>query len=122
VVARSAKAPRTRPLMKLYLDTSALVKLVSTADADGIDPPGVTTGPAAAIAYAPRLRTRLDIVALTIRLLDVAAVLPPAEHRTLDAIDLAAAQTAPDLRALVTYDDRMADAAAQAGVVVAQPA
>jgi hypothetical protein len=30
VVARSAKAPRTRPLMKLYLDTSALVKLVST--------------------------------------------------------------------------------------------
>jgi len=130
--------------MKLYLDTSALVKLVSTEPespalrryleghaADTRFTSALTRtelirtvsrhGPAAAVAHARRLLTRLDIVALTTRLLDVAAVLPPAELRTLDAIHLAAAQTALDLRALVTYDARMAATAIQAGVVVAQP-
>jgi uncharacterized protein len=130
--------------MKLYLDTSALVKLVASE-------PGSTAlqrylemhaadlrftsalsrvelvraasryGSAAAVAHARRLLTRLHFVALTTRLLDTAAILPPASLRSLDAIHLAAATTAPDLRALVTYDARMADAAAQAGVVVAQP-
>ncbi len=130
--------------MKLYLDTSALVKLVSTESEspalrrylesypmDTRFTSALTRteliraasrhGPAAEIAYARRLLSRLAIVALTTRLLDMAAVLPPAELRTLDAIHLAAAQTAPDLRALVTYDARMAWAATQAGVVVAQP-
>jgi predicted nucleic acid-binding protein len=54
--------------------------------------------------------------------LDTAATLPPPELRALDAIHLAAALTAPDLRALVTYDGRLADAAADAGVVVVSPA
>jgi predicted nucleic acid-binding protein len=130
--------------MQLYLDTSALTKLVTEEPqtpalrqylhahaADTHFTCALTRteliraasrhGPPAAIAHARRLLTRLDFVALTSRLLDVAAVLPPAELRTLDAIHLAAAQTAPDLRALVTYDVRMAQAAASTGIVVAQP-
>jgi len=41
--------------------------------------------------------------------------------RTLDAIHLAAAQTAPELRALVAYDTRLADAAESLGIAVASP-
>lgn len=130
--------------MHLYLDASALTKLVTEeaetaalrsylrAHASDTHFTSALTrteliraaarhGPPAAIAHARRLLTRLDLIALTTRLLDIAAVLPPAELRTLDAIHLAAAQTAPDLRALVTYDVRMAQAAALAGIVVAQP-
>lgn len=130
--------------MQLYLDTSALTKLVteeaetaalqsylrthaadthftSTLTRTELIRAASRNGPPAAIAHARRLLTRLDFIALTTRLLDMAAVLPPAELRTLDAIHLAAAQTAPELRALVTYDVRMAQAAALAGMVVAQP-
>jgi uncharacterized protein len=130
--------------MRLYLDTSALVKLVSREpqsaalrsylerySADTRFTCALTRtellraasrhGSPAVVAQARRLLMRLDLVALTARLLDVAAVLPPVELRTLDAIHLAAAQTARDLRALVTYDKRMAVAAAQTGIVVAQP-
>ncbi|OBF88434.1 nucleic acid-binding protein [Mycobacterium sp. 852002-51163_SCH5372311] len=130
--------------MQLYLDTSALAKLVTeeaetaalqsylqTHAADTHFTSALTRteliraasrhGPPSAIAHARRLLTRIDVIALTIRLLEVAAVLPPAQLRTLDAIHLAAAQTAPDLRALVTYDVRMAQAAALAGIAVAQP-
>jgi predicted nucleic acid-binding protein len=39
----------------------------------------------------------------------------------LDAIHLAAAMTAPDLRAIVSYDRRLADAAATAGLAVVAP-
>ena len=130
--------------MKLYLDTSALAKLVSSEPespalrryleshaSDTRFTSALTRteliraasrhGSAAAVAQARRLLTRLDFIALSTRLLDGAALLPPAELRSLDAIHLAAALTAPDLRALVTYDARMAAAAGQAGVQVAQP-
>lgn len=129
--------------MKLYLDTSALVKLVSAEPesaalrgyleshstdirftaalarteliqaATRLDPP--------AVAHARRLLTRLAVVALTNRLLDAAATLPSVGLRTLDAIHLAAAATATDLRAVITYDTRMADAAIRLGLTVAQP-
>ena len=52
---------------------------------------------------------------------DAAAAIRPTELRTLDAIHLAAAMSVPGLRALVTYDRRLADAAADAGVVVVSP-
>jgi uncharacterized protein len=41
--------------------------------------------------------------------------------RTLDAIHLAAARTAPALRALVTYDVRLDQAAETIGIPVATP-
>jgi predicted nucleic acid-binding protein len=45
----------------------------------------------------------------------------PPELRSLDAIHFAAALTAPDLRALVTYDIRLAHAAGDIGIAVVAP-
>jgi hypothetical protein len=73
------------------------------------------------IAHARRLLNRLHLVPLTNRLLDIAAALRPSELRTLDALHLAAATTAPNLRALVTYDIRLTRAAADAGIGVVAP-
>jgi uncharacterized protein len=130
--------------VQLYIDTSALVKLVTVepetaplrsylleAEGDAEFTAAITR--TELVRAAARLRdtdiarqaslllTRLQFVEISTALLDAAAVLPPPELRTIDAIHLAAAMTAPELRALVTYDRRLADAAADAGVVVASP-
>ena len=130
--------------MQLYIDTSALVKLVTVEPESAplrsylLEAGGDAEFTAAItrtelVRAAARLRdtdiarqaslllTRLQFVEISTALLDAAAVLPPPELRALDAIHLAAAMTAPDLRALVTYDRRLADAAADAGVVVVSP-
>ncbi len=74
------------------------------------------------VAHARRVLASLDLIPLTNRVLDSAALMRPLELRTLDAIHLSAALTAPELRALVTYDERLADAAAGAGIDVVAPA
>jgi predicted nucleic acid-binding protein len=129
----------------LYLDTSALVKLV-TRETESIAlqsylaersdvrwlTSGLTraellraafrSGVAKVVDDARTVLATLDILALTDRLLDQAGLVPPAELRTLDAIHLAAAKTVgPQLTAVVTYDARMVDAARQAGLPVARP-
>jgi predicted nucleic acid-binding protein len=53
--------------------------------------------------------------------LDVAAEIRRPELRTLDAIHLAAAMSVPELRALVTYDNRLAEAATATGLAVVGP-
>jgi predicted nucleic acid-binding protein len=131
--------------VQLYLDTSALVRLVtvepesaalrgylSEAGGDAKFTAAITRTELARAAarlrdadiarQATLLLTRLQYVQISTAVLDTAATLPPPELRALDAIHLAAALTAPDLRALVTYDGRLADAAADAGVVVVSPA
>ena len=75
----------------------------------------------ATVENARKALSKLDFVAITNSLLDDAAALAPPELRTLDAIHLSAALFAPDLRALVTYDRRLADAAEQAGLPVVSP-
>lgn len=130
--------------MQLYLDTSALTKLVvpereSTAlrrfVSDHEDDTGfvaalaqteliravVRRGMPDAVAHARRLLRSIDMVPLTGRLLNDAALLPPSTLRSLDAIHLAAARTAPALRAIITYDDRLAEAAESLGMPVARP-
>jgi predicted nucleic acid-binding protein len=130
--------------MQLYLDSSALVKLVvseaeSTALRTYLAERRSDARMAAALARAEVVRAvamhrsievietarsiiaRLHLVPLNNRLLDAAATKLPPELRTLDAIHLAAAMTAPDLRAIVTYDKRLADAAATAGLPVVAP-
>ena len=130
--------------MQLYLDSSALVKLVvreaeSTALRTYLAERRSDARMAAALARtevvravamhrsievvetARRIIARLHLVPLNNRLLDAAATKLPPELRTLDAIHLAAAMTAPDLRAIVTYDKRLADAAATAGLAVVAP-
>ena len=130
--------------MQLYLDTSAIVKLIVLEResaplteylSDFPDDVRFTSaltrteliravsrsGSLDMVAHARRVLGRLDTVSLTHRLLDEAGGMNPVHLRTLDAIHLAAAATAPELRALVTYDDRLAEAAKRSGMAVAAP-
>ncbi len=132
--------------MKLYLDSSALVKLVQQESESGALRGFITDhksdtlvtcalarvevvravwgGGHRAIEQARRQLARLDQIVLGSALLDRAAGLTPeVQLRSLDAIHLAAAQAVGgDLRAVVTYDRRMADAAGAMGFVVQTPA
>ena len=130
--------------MHVYVDTSAMVRLVvaepessalrsflNRLPSDGRFTSALARtemiraiarrGSIEAVAHARRVLAKLDLVPLNSRLLDTAATNMPPELRTLDAIHLAAARTAPDLRALVTYDSRLADAAGAAGIAVVSP-
>jgi predicted nucleic acid-binding protein len=130
--------------MRAYLDTSALVKLVVseresaalhaylrrvgddtlfTAALTRTELVRAVLGAGiAAVAQARRVLDELDTVNITRGLLDAAADLRPARLRTLDAIHLAAARRAgAELRAVVTYDNRMAGAAADLGIPVEAP-
>jgi len=131
--------------LRLYLDSSALVKLVQReTESDALrrflrrhraDQPvtsalarvevvrAILTGGPAAIAHARRQLSRIDQILLGTEVLDRAATLAPhIQLRSLDAIHLAAAQVVgTDLRALVTYDHRMADAAQALGLTVEAP-
>ena len=125
--------------VRLYLDTSSLVKLIvaepeSTALGDYLQRfaedelftaalartelvRAVAGGGPPAVAEARALLDSIDTVALSRSVLDAAATLPSPRLRTLDAIHLAAAQRAGgSLRAVVTYDRRMAEAAAALGM------
>lgn len=65
---------------------------------------------------------RIDLVRVNERILSAAGVLRPVELRSLDAIHLATAEEIGDeLTALVTYDDRMIEAARYLGYRVVQP-
>jgi predicted nucleic acid-binding protein len=126
----------------VYLDSSALVKLV-VAEAEssvlrrylGTEPARASCalarvevlravrehGPAAR-SRARRLLQRLHLVQIDDELLDAAAALDPRVLRSLDAIHLAAAQLFGDaLTAVVTYDRRMAAAAGLLDLTVAAP-
>jgi len=131
--------------MKLYLDSSALVKLVQREkESDALRQflrrhradqlvtsalsrvevvRAVLTGGPSALAQARRQLSRLDQILLSTEVLDRAATLAPTvQLRSLDAIHLAAAQiVGADLRAVLTYDRRMADAALDLGLAVEMP-
>ncbi|MGH8995262.1 MAG: type II toxin-antitoxin system VapC family toxin [Acidimicrobiales bacterium] len=132
--------------MNLYLDSSALVKLVQVEPESGplrrflrrhrsdrlvtatlarteIVRAVLPAGPVA-VGKARRQLGRLEQVVLGPDLLDRAATLAPGVRlRSLDAIHLSAAVVAgADLRAVVTYDHRMAEAATQLGIAVESPA
>ena len=125
----------------IYLDSSALVKLVvSEPESSALrrylggesDTPAVLSRVdvlravrghgAAALTRARRLFQRLNIVQIDEELLDAAAALDPRVLRSLDAIHLAAAQLfGGELTAVVTYDRRMAAAAELVDITVAAP-
>ena len=128
--------------MNIYFDSSALVKMVVeeseslalaqylagfpgdnrlTAASARTELLRAVAGRGTAFENARTALARLNFVAINTNVLDAAAAIRPPELRTLDAIHLAAAMSVPELRALVTYDRRLADAAADAGVVVVSP-
>lgn len=132
--------------MKVYLDSSALVKLVqpepqtpalrrylrrhaadlrvASALARVEVVRAVGAGGAPAVAHARRVLTRVHQVDVSRELIDEAADLAPGQFlRSLDAIHVATARAVgSDLRALVTYDTRMAAAAAALALPVEAPA
>lgn len=65
---------------------------------------------------------RLNLVRVNDRILNAAGAMLPSDLRSLDAIHLATAlQLGDDVRQLVTYDERMAEAARQLGLRTATP-
>jgi predicted nucleic acid-binding protein len=77
----------------------------------------------AELSYAERIWERLDLIAVSTRVLDEAAAIEQPFLRTLDAIHLAAAMSLrTSLSAFVTYDKRLAAAAQEAGLPVRSPA
>lgn len=129
--------------MAHYLDTSALVKLVvaeSGTDAlrAWLAEPGrrpvscdlartelvraVRRAAPDRVVRAREVLGGLDLLVLTPELFDAAGRVDPPEVRSLDAVHLAAALAlGDDLEGLVTYDDRLADAARAAGIAVVTP-
>jgi predicted nucleic acid-binding protein len=128
----------------IYLDSSALVKLVvtepeSSALVEFLRSPSDRVSSAVALAEVPRalrrsgfgasegrrsreVMARIALVDVDRRILAAAAALDPPGLRTLDAIHLATALALrEDLAALVTYDRRLAAAAERAHLEVSAP-
>lgn len=127
----------------IYLDSSALVKLaVHEAESDALRRYLRRRGPlvSSALARTEVVRalllegdegitrgravlSRVELVRVSDRILNAAGVLQPPDLRSLDAIHLATAgQLGRDLGQLVTYDDRMLDAAIRLGIKTVTPA
>lgn len=129
--------------MAFYLDTAALVKLVvaeqetaalrawlAEVDRDPVSCDLARTELMRAVRRAApdrvvQARAVLDALTLlevTTAVFEEAGRLDPAVVRSLDAIHLAAALSlGDDLEGLVTYDERLADAARANGVAVVAP-
>jgi predicted nucleic acid-binding protein len=131
--------------VRLYLDSSALVKLVQReARSEALRRylrgyrgdervsselvrvevvRSVLGGGPPAVAHARRQLARLYLVLMDREILDTAATLAPGTLlRSLDAVHLATAQLlGAELRAILTYDVRMAQAATSLDLTVASP-
>lgn len=128
----------------LYLDSSAFVKLAVEEPETAILRAFVAGRGASRRVSSALLRTeslravrhlgaealatvreglrRVDLVGIDDRILDAAGTLEPRVLRTLDAIHLATAMAVgDDLEAIVTYDDRMVEAATLLGLATVTP-
>jgi predicted nucleic acid-binding protein len=128
----------------IYLDSSALVKLVfEEAQSNGLahwladqhDLPKISSELSTIELFrtcrrlhedtigARQVLAGLDLLPMTGDVVEQAALVGPADLRSLDAIHLASALLViGDLTAFVAYDARLRTAAADAGLVVAAPA
>jgi predicted nucleic acid-binding protein len=130
-------------LRALYLDSSAFIKLVvEERESEAVrtflrsrGPRRVSSallraeslrsvrhvGPDAIAAVRDGLR-RIDLIGIDDRILDAAGTLEPRVPRTLDAIHLATAMAVgEDLDIIVSYDERMLEAANAMGLSTATP-
>jgi len=126
----------------IYVDSSAIVKLVvrepesaalrrylrrrrplvSSALAGAEVPRALLPAGEEAVSRGRSVLRRFDLVRVNDRVLDAAGLLLPAELRTLDAVHLAsAALLGEEVRAVVTYDARMAEAARRLDYRVVAP-
>jgi len=119
LVQREAESGALRRFLRRYRDDRRVTSALSRVEVVRAVAPG---GPSA-IAHARRQLARVDQLELDATLLDTAAVLAPGSPlRSLDAIHLAAAlAVGPDLRVVLTYDRRMQAAASQLGLLFDAP-
>jgi uncharacterized protein len=130
--------------LPFYFDTSALMKIVAEeAESAGlgvwIDERGerlvsselarvellraVRRRDATLLPYAQELLKRTLLLALSTSVVEAAGLLEPVSLRSLDALHLASALSlGPDLDGLVTYDNRLAQAAEELGIRTLAPA
>lgn len=131
----------------IYLDTSALVKLIRIERESGdladwlderieirwiastlveVELPRalIRAGVPKGLPAVPAILARLDMFEIDPVVRSTAAAYPDSALRSLDAIHLATAQVAASvgtLAAFVTYDTRLAEAAAALGMATAAP-
>jgi predicted nucleic acid-binding protein len=128
----------------IYLDTSALVKLVvveqetavlrawlderaqegtATSEIARVElPRAVMRAQPAALLLAHRILAKMQTVGLSRQTLDVAASLQPPGLRSLDAVHLASALAIRGaLTSFVAYDKRLLDAATAVGLPAIRP-
>jgi len=127
----------------IYIDTSALLKLVHVELEStplrtwlGRHPDDLLSSALIRVearralvrndpAALPQLTGVLAVIAqipITETILDRAAMLPDAGLRTLDAIHLASAELTPGITTVLVYDKRLAEAARKMQMAVASPA
>jgi predicted nucleic acid-binding protein len=100
---------RRRPLVSSALARTEVVRALLGSGPD-------------AVAAGRAVLADLDLLRVNDRMLNGAAVIEPLEVRSLDAIHLATAQQlGSELSQLVSYDERMLDAAQRIGVPTASP-
>lgn len=110
LIAIEPESPALRTYLSTHTDQGWFTAALTRAE---LIRAASRTGERSAVEHARTILASLDLVALSDRLLDTATTLAPPSLRTLDAIHLAAAMTAgARLDAVITYDDRMAIAAA----------
>ena len=131
--------------MAWYLDSSAVVKLIAPeAETAALTHWVASTEPTsgllvsdlvrtetlraarrrggAAIGQAQAVLARFSLIGLSRSVLNLSWSIGSPELRTLDALHLAVAiQVGDDLDGLVTYDDRLRDAAVATGLAVRSP-
>ena len=132
------------PGAPLYLDASAIVKLIAEEPESADLVEAVTdarlVSSELAIAEVPRAMRRIergnlvdliaradavlatvDLIAVESDVLTLAGALPTANLRTLDAVHVASSLLLDDLGLFVSYDARQLRAAAEAGLAIASP-
>jgi predicted nucleic acid-binding protein len=100
---------RRQPLVSSALARTEVVRALLPAGAD-------------AVARGEQVLRRIELIRVNDRVLSEAGRMQPPELRSLDAIHLASArQLGTTVKLIVTYDDRMVDAAKLCGWSVASP-
>lgn len=119
IVKLAVAEPESRAL-RSYL--SRRVPLVSSALARAEVARALLPSGPEAVARGEEVLRRVQLLRVNDRVLREAGRMGPAELRSLDAIHLASArELGPSVRQIVTYDERMADAARASGWAVASP-
>lgn len=127
----------------VYLDSSAIVKLVVTEPESAALRRELASRPewassalarvevfralrraaadATTLEYAAALLDRIALIAVDDGVLEAAAVAEPAALRSLDAVHLATASSLAELDAFVAYDRRLLTAAGDVGLSILSP-